>query len=261
MSANQGTLNSFSSIADFHEDLNVGGAGNKEYEFLSGTNKNDMITWGQWMDYVLFNKTYPTKSQTESDIAKSYEQLEKQLPIDKRCMDAKTSIYDVLSADKRLSKMKAMWDFTGWGKVKDQPITLLVPVNDFFEKYLYYQLYIGDKWASALSVLRYHTLPYIIRPWQLNGKKMILRTDLALQTIESDWTQGKPQFINPISERVLERPFNGAVNSVHYGDPMPSLPDGWFPKTSWEVNVIGFAECYNGLIYIIDRPLVQNFGI
>ena len=61
-------------------------------------------------------------------------------------------------------------------------------------------------------------LPYEIKPWQLTDRKLRLRTDLDLQHVETDWTNGKQLFMNPISTRVIQGPAGETIFPV--GNPM-----------------------------------------
>jgi hypothetical protein len=291
---NTASDSAYSSIADNHLYLNIAGAGPNEYEFYSGYKGRPMIKWSEWMDYVLFGNKPIDPESGEKALVQAISRQEKGLPSNAPVRNPEYSVYDIISMDPRLSKMKKLIDYVGYPKIGESGITLLVPVNDMFDQIIstyhplafttFQKLDNADKanppnskvtkmpndqslpwaglerpaWQSLLQIMRYHILPYTIDPWQLEGRKLKLRTDLDLQFIKTDWTKyNRPLFINPISTRIIP----GAAGELIYpvGNPLPNLPDVWFPKTEWEVACLGVIKCVNGYVYIIDRPLVfQN---
>lgn len=256
MSAVSGYSTPFSSIADYHQDLNINGASESEYVFMSGTKPENLMPWSAWREYVLFNKTYELPSVVDDQLKRAIAEQNKKLPMDSTVFNTPTSCYDVVAADPRLSRMKWLLDYVGYGKVRDldYPITLFAPINDKFDDTLDYPLNYGVKMVSMLQVLRYHILPYKIHQWQLENRRLRLRTDLDLQHVETDFTNGRKLLLNPISTRELSGPEESMVNG--FGDPIASLPDSWFPKKDWQVDVLGWVDCDGGTVIIIDRPLV-----
>lgn len=244
MSASYGTDQGFYGIADMHQDLNITGAGPTEYEFLSGYSNDTMLNWKQYMDYILFNKQYNTPKQVNQAIAKKLEEQKASRPM---------TVYDVISSHPKLTKFTDLIKLTGYGKPKDTDytFTIFAPVDDRFDEILYYPMYkSADKPIALLQVLRYHILPYLLEPWQAQDRKLRLRTDLEMMTIDTDFTGGKQQLLNPI-----QTPGMGDLNMYPYGDPYMSSPDNWFPRVTSEVNILKIIKCINGFIYIIDRPL------
>ena len=243
MSANYGTDSGWYNLAPFHEDLNINGAGPMEYEFMSGYTKDTMINWKQYMDYILFNKQYNTPKQVDEAIAKK---------LTEQKASREMTVYDVISSHPQLTKFDDMIKLTGYGKPKDtqMPFTIFAPVNDKFDKVLYYPINnSADKRIALLQILRYHILPYLLEPWQIKNRKLRLRTDLENMTVDTDFTQGRQQLINPIQTPGQD------LNMYPFGDPYMSAPDNWFPKVTSEVNVLEIIKTINGFIYIIDRPL------
>ena len=164
-------------------------------------------------------------------------------------------MYDAISANPQLSKFKALIDYTGYGKVLTPGITLFAPINDRFDEILEYPLTTAYKPVAALQILRYHILPFIIKPWQMEGRKLRMRTDLEQQPIECEWTQGRKQLLNPINTTHIDPAAGSYTNGS--GDPLPARADSWFPKVSWEVEFLGAFECTNGsMLYIISRPII-----
>lgn len=258
MSAVYGTSTAYSAIKDIHEDLNLPGAGNTEYEFLSGysedpTSSKLMMSWDQWMQWILFNQVYKTPVETQSMMEKALIEQDKKLQKNSTSNNSAISIYEYIKSVPNLSKMKKLIDYVGYGKVYDMGITLFAPINDKFDETLEYPLTIAYKPVAALQTLRYHILPFIIKPWQMNGRKLKLRTDLEEQPIETDWTNGKQVLMNPINNTYLAPPVGSFTNPP--GDPVPARADSWFPKISWEVKILGSIECANGMLYIIERPI------
>jgi uncharacterized surface protein with fasciclin (FAS1) repeats len=244
MSANNGTDGGFYSIADIHQDLNINGAGPTEFEFMSGYSRDTMLNWKQYMDYILFGEQYNTPKQVNQAIAKRLEEQKASRPM---------TIYDVISAHPKLKKFNDLIKLTGYNKPKDTdyPFTIFAPIDDRFDEILFYPMHkSANKQIALLQVLRYHILPYMIEPWQLQNRKLRLRTNLEMMTIDTDFTGGKSQLLNPI-----QTPGFQDLNMYPYGDPYMSAPDNWFPKITSEVEVLKVIKCINGFIYIIDRPL------
>lgn len=244
MSANYGTDGGWYNLAPFHEDLNINGAGNKEYEFMSGYTDDTMINWKQYMNYLLFNEQYNTPKQVDDAIAKKLTEDKASRPM---------TVYDVISSNPTLSKFNDLIKLTGYGKPKDTdfPFTIFAPINDRFDETLYYAMKKSpNKQIALLQVLRYHILPYLLEPWQIKNRKLRLRTDLENMTIDTDFTGGRQQLLNPIQTPGLQD-----LNMYPFGDPYMSAPDNWFPKITSEVNVLEIVKTINGFIYIIDRPL------
>jgi hypothetical protein len=261
MSAVYGVDTSYYAIAPIHQDLNIAGAGGSEFEFLSGYSEDSysdrpMMTWDQWMQWILFNEQYSTPKQKQEIMAKAVKAQNKTLPKDSTGNDTASTIYNVISSDPRLSKMKNLIDYVDYGKPFSAGITMFAPVNDQFDKILEYPLTIAYKPVAALQALRYHILPYIIKPWQMEGRKLKLRTDFEKQIIESDWTGGKQLLMNPINLTYLPPPAGSFTNPP--GDPVPARTDNWFPKKDWEVQILASIQCTNGMLYIISRPIVWS---
>jgi uncharacterized surface protein with fasciclin (FAS1) repeats len=251
MSAVYGTSTSYSAISDIHQDLNVGGAGGTELVFRSGYSNdllspNPMLNWNQWMQWILFNTRFNTPAEQEQIVSKALEQQQDNKPKNSIDNNTHTTIYDIIRSDPNLSKIKDLIDYVGYGKMYTQGITFFAPVNDRFDEILKYQLDIAYKPVSALQTLRYHILPFIIKPWQMIDRKLKLRTDLNNKTIESDWTGGQQLLINQIN-----------TNSIP-GDPVSVRGDNWFPTKNWEVKILAIISCDNGILYIIDRPIVPS---
>jgi uncharacterized surface protein with fasciclin (FAS1) repeats len=274
MSAVSGYSTSYSAIRDMHEDLSLAGAGNAEWEFLSGFSEDPygpqpMLRWDEYMQWVLFNTEIPTAAQRDAALQKAIAAQEKTQPLDDTDKNYDTgvhgplrkggvaTIYDVLASDPRLSKIKQLVDYVGYGKMYDQefPITFFAPVNDRFDEILKWPLEIAYKPVAALQTLRYHILPYILKPWQMQDRKLRLRTDLDRQFLESDWTRGKQLLLNPVTLDRISPPAGSFTNPP--GDPYNGRADSWFPKREWEVKFLsGPIECANGVLYIVDRPVV-----
>lgn len=279
---NAATDSAYFSIADNHLYLNLPGAGPNEYEFFSGYQGRPMITWDEWMKYVYFGEKPIDPETKDKALKEAISKQNKALPANAPEKNVEYSIYDIISMEPRFSRMKQLIDFVGYPKIGEEDITVLVPVNDIFDRIigtyhpLAYTALINNQdimpkdqsltwngtqrpaWQSLLQIMRYHILPYPIEPWQLENRKLKLRTDLDLQHVQTDWTDpSNPLFINPISTRVIP----GIHGELTYpvGNPMPNLPDVWFPKKEWNVTCLGTIKCVNGYIYVIDRPLVfQN---
>ena len=244
-SSSFGYNTSYYSISDIHEDLNVGGAGKDEYEFLSGystdlMSKRPMMTWEQWMKWVLFNdKPVPLYKQQQS-----LEKAVNSIPTN----NGKTT-WDIISTHPNLTKFAALAERVGYGKFFDEGNTILAPINSQFDTTLLYPLTmaqvpqtleIPSAQPADLQILRYHILPYMVKPWQLDNRRTRLRTDLELQYVEADWTGDTKYLINPIYQTFGEN----------------SHPSAWFPKKSDEVVVLDSIETTNGYLYIIDRPIL-----
>jgi uncharacterized surface protein with fasciclin (FAS1) repeats len=244
MSANNGTDRGYYAIADFHENLNIPGAGPTEYEFLSGYTKDSMINWKQYMNYILFGEQYNTPKQVDNAIARKLTEDKASRPM---------TVYDVISSHPKLTKFRDLIELTGYGKPKDTdyPFTIFAPINDRFDDTLFYPMHkSANKQIALLQVLRYHILPYLLEPWQMENRRLRLRTDLEMMTIDTDFTKGKRQLLNPIQTLGPQN-----LNMYPFGDPYMSAPDNWFPKITSEVNVLEIIKTINGFIYIIDRPL------
>jgi len=258
MSAIYGTDSAYSSIGGIHLLLNLPGAVNGEYVFDSGTSDKNMMNWKQYMDWILFDKQFVSAEDENKILSRALNKDITSQPNDDTDRNIPVYIYDVIRKTPKLSKFTSMINEVGYGKPVDytQNYTIFAPVDEKFEEYLYYPLYMGERKNSLFQALRYHILPYVIKPWQLKDRKLKLKTDLENQIVESDWTYGKQLLINPISKRNLPLPYGYENSSMHYGDPYPVFPDTWFPKTEWEVNILASIECANGMLYIISRPLV-----
>lgn len=248
MSSVYGVDSAYYAVKDIHQTLNIGGAGGGEYVFTGGSSNNphQLLTWNEWMAWVLFNKGATTLDQHKSIMEKAVYDQEKVLPGNSTTFNRPISIYDVLCADPQLSKFKALVDYTGYGKIWDSPITLFVPLNDHFDEMMEWALDISYKPVAALQILRYHILPFILNPWEMQDRKLKLHTDLDL-SIETDWTNGQQLLINPITQNYISPPAGSFTNLSG---------DDWFPKKDWEVPVLKAIECCNGYIYIIARPVV-----
>jgi len=239
MSGINGTDTNYYSIADIHEDINLPGSWNQEFEFLSGSTGKPMITWQSWMDHFLFNKPIPT-AQDNTNLLNAVNNQLKNQPTDALSHSAPFSVYDALGKFPELSKFKSLVDEVGYGKLKDFQfkVTLFAPINDLFDETLWYTYNIAFTKVALVETLRYHILPYLLLPYQLKDRKLRLRTDLEKRTLNTDWTNGKMVFMNPLN----------------YDD--DTSPNRLFPRSNWEVNCLGIIRCDNGIIYVIDRPLV-----
>ncbi len=262
MSAVNGYDTAYYAIGPIHQDLNVGGAGGTEFEFLSGYSEDPysdkpMMSWDEWMRWILFNEIHKIPKVSNEIMTKAISEQAKTLPYNSTTNNKQKSVYDVLSLMPELSKMKDLVDYVGYGKIFEQGNSFFLPINTNFDKILTYQLTIAYKPVAALQVLRYHILPYIIKPWQMENRKLKMRTDLDQQPIESDWTRGKRLLINPINDEYLSPPAGSYTNPP--GDPVPARTDNWFPKISWEVEILEVLECAGGnMVYIIDRPIIWS---
>ncbi len=225
---------------------------------MSGYSEDTMIPWSAWMQYVLFNQQYDFPAVVDEQLKKAIEKQNKAQKCDSTNFNTPKTCYDIISTHPQLTRMKWLCDYVGYGKVKDLqfPITLFAPIDDKFDETLEYPLNYAFKPTACLQVLRYHILPFVIKPWQMEDRRLRLRTDLEKQPVESDWTNGKRQLLNPISKRKLPEPFGYGVNPI--GDYIPSLPDVWFPKKYWEVDILDCIECAGGIVYVISRPIVFN---
>jgi len=258
MTSSSGYNTSYSAIRDIHEDLNIAGAGPSEFEFLSGFSddpysKYPMMSWDNWMNFILFNEKYPTPLERNAILKKALIDQNKTLAKNSTANDKPITIYDVIKANPRLSKFRELIDYVGYGKVYDSGITIFAPINDQFDQTLEYPLNVAYKPVAALQTLRYHILPFIIKPWQMENRKLKLRTDLDKQPLETDWTKNQRLLINPINDTYMDSVAGSYTNGP--GEPVSSRSDNWFPKISWEVPILKVIECSNGIVYIISRPL------
>lgn len=231
----------FYSIADIHQDLNLPyDNDSQELEFLSGSNGDQMFTWKQWMDYFLFNKKPERVADQVKSVIKGVDDQLKTEKLNNIDRAAPFTVYDVLGVYPQLSKFKEFCDYIGYGKLKDMEfkVTLFAPINDKYDEYMWYLYNVAWTKSTAIDALRYHILPYLLLPWQLKDRKLRLRTDLERRQIDTDWTKGKQQLLNPLS--------------------YSQTPMDWFPKMNWEINIIGTVHCDNGIVYIIDRPIVMD---
>jgi uncharacterized surface protein with fasciclin (FAS1) repeats len=228
MSALSATDTQWSAIKDMHEDINLPGAGNREFEFMSGYNENNMLDWNQWMQYVYFNKAYKLRPNIK--------------PIENP-----NTIYSIISKIPELSKFKNLIDYVGYGKIFDtsNKMTIFAPINYLFDTVLDYPINYAYRKSALIQALRYHILNFVISPSELIDRKLKLRTDLDKQFIETDFTNGKRQLINPFSFRQRD-----------LGNYITDERDNWFPKTSFDVDILEIIKCDNGMIYIISRPIV-----
>ena len=237
-----------------HYYVNLNGAGNKEYEFNSGIYGNPMLTWGQYMDWLLYNKKYYPQNMVNNEIISALQKQDEQNLNYNINNNTGLSVFDFISSINEFSKMKTLLEYVGYNKIFDNNITLFLPVDTMFDNVLSSKLNLKSiytvnprnqnlKWngsdrydyINALQTVRYHILPYVIKPWQLENRKLKLKTDLEGQFIETDFTNGKYQILNPIY--------------------IKNKPDDWFPKKEWEIDVLKSVVCNNGIIYIISRPL------
>lgn len=245
MSSSSGFDTNYSSIGDIHLFLNITGASDKEYEFTSGSTGKPMYNWRQFMDYVLYNKT-PQRVDTQIEVlANGLNEQNKQGKPDSFSINHNVpfTVYSALQLYPNLSKFKKFADYIGYGKLKDMEskVTLFVPVdNEKFDEYFWNLFNVMWSSSTAVDTLRYHILPYLLLPWQLQDRKLRLRTDLEHRQLDTDWTKGKRQLLNPIT--------------------CGEFQADWFPKRDWEVNIIGVIYCDNGIVYIIDRPLIYPMG-
>lgn len=259
MSSVYGIDSSYYALRDIHEDLNL--ARGQEFEFLTGYSsdqKSDrpMRLWEDYMKWVLFNQITPTYNQASDALNSAITNQKSSLPPNSTTNNKSLTIYDVIASDPSLSKFKQMADQTGYGKIHEQNITILAPINDKFDETLHYALHIAYKPVAILQSLRYHILNYIIKPWQLQDRVLRLRTDLSNQPVESDWTYGKHVLINKINPGYIAPIAGSFTNSSPGGDPYPARADTWFPKYTDEVQILEIVECENGYLYKISRPLV-----
>lgn len=264
-SASQGYDTQYYHIGDIHEDLNVGGAGNdQEFEFLSGyssdlMNPKSMRLWKNWMDYVLFNQITPRPYDAEKVLSKALAIQNTNLPSNSTTNNQPLSVYDTICLDPNLSKFKDLINEAGYGLPYSDNITIFAPINNQFDFILGYALKIAYRSVAVLQTLRYHILPYRIKPWQLKDRYLRLRTSLEYNPVESDWTNGKSLLINKINTEYISPPAGSFTNSKFPdADPYPARPDTWFPKITDEVQILKAIECRNGWLYIIERPIVWS---
>jgi hypothetical protein len=261
MSAVYGYDSSYSAIQDTHQDLNLGGAGfNQEFEFLTGfsadpMSERPMRLWKDWYDYIFFNQAKPTLREATSAMDRMVATQAAGLSTNSTSNNQAMTIYEAISADPHLSKFKDLIDQMGYGKIFEQGITIFAPINDQFDEILHYALKVAFRPVAALQSLRYHVLPYIIKPWQLQDRVLRLRTDLNNQPVESDWTRGKRVLLNKINPGYIPPIAGSFTNGSPGADPYPARSDCWFPKLTDEVPILGVKECSNGYLYIINRPI------
>ncbi len=272
MSSLYGVESSYFAIRDYHQDLNVGTAGNNELVFAS--NPSEPMRWNTWLEYALFNKTYPRPSEAEEKLKNA---INKQTNIPQSVLNNEVSaskntpktIYEIISAIPQLSKFKALIDEVGYGKFWDNNITIFAPINDVFDEVLKYPLNMAYRPVAALQTLRFHLLPFELAMWQIKNKKLRLRTDLNeynTATVEIDYTGKEPILLNPIELSKLPSPEGAYTNPARLNkefsydgsgaDPYSGRPDSWFPKKYWEVKILNIMEGVNGVLYIISRPIV-----
>lgn len=235
MSTLNGTDTSYFAFRDIHDRSNLPSAGwDHEFEFMSGTNEKNMLTWKQYMEYIMYGTQYPVNSQAENTVKKAIQKQER----DKPCNTLHT-VEDVIKADPRTTKIAKLLSDTNYKKLSNlyYPATFFAPIDENFDYYLGPYLESGVYSLNAFQTIRYHTLPYEVKPHQLNGRKYLLQSDLNEETFQSDWTNGKRQLLSQ------DTPYPGEIT-------------GWFPQFSWIVNILDIIECAGGVVYIIDRPMV-----
>lgn len=230
MSGLFGSGTAYFAIRDIHDISNLPGTDTQEFEFNSGTNKDNMLNWKQYMQYVMFGTQYPLEKDAVAAIRNATKKDE--------CADK--TVIEVLRSSPMFSKIVKLVDVSGYDKLGklEYPVTFFAPTDDLFDYILKPQLDTGVLSLNALQAIKYHTLPYKITPDQLIGRKLYLETDLNRQRVISDWTNGKAVLNNPISDDML--------------DPIK----GWFPQRDWMVNVTSTIDVAGGSIFVIDRPLV-----
>lgn len=237
MSTLNGTDTSYFSIRDIHDRSNLPSAGwDHEFEFMSGTSEKNMLTWKQYMEYIMYGTQYPTNKDAMDAIKNA---IKKQEMADPTPCDKLYTVKDVVSADPRTKKMaKLLADIT-YKKLDTvyYPVTIFAPIDDNFDYYLGPYLDSGVYNFNAYQAVRYHTLPYNVKPQQLEGRKYLLQSDLNGERFQSDWTNGKRQLISQ------DTPYPGEII-------------GMFPRYSWVINILDIIECAGGTVYIIERPMV-----
>jgi hypothetical protein len=259
MSAVYGVDSSYYALRDMHEDLNL--TRGQEFEFLTGFSEDPMAErpmrlWEEYMQWVLFNQVKPTLREATSTLNRAVEKQTSSLPVNSTTNNHAVSIYEAIAADPRLSKFKQLIDTVGYGKVFENGITILAAINDHFDEILHYALKVAFRPVAALQTLRYHILPFIIKPWQLQDRVLRLRTDLNHHSVECDCTNGKHVLLNKINPGYVPPIAGSFTNGSPGADPYPSRADSWFPKHSDEVPILEVKECSNGFLYIINRPIV-----
>lgn len=234
MSALNGTSSSYFAIRDIHNGSNLSSGWDQEYEFLSGTDNKNMLTWGQYMNYILYDKIPVKPNESLSVLRKAVDEQYKDSPGFKP-----KTVYDVIQSMPNTRKMAKLIKDSGYKKLSDvnYPVTFLVPTDEHFDEFLGPYLNMGVFRFNAFQTVRYHTLPYYVEPGQLKGRKYKLQTDLDKQPVESNWVGDKHLIVSQ------DTPFPGGIY-------------GFFPVRSWDVPVLGYVECEGGIVYIIDRPLV-----
>lgn len=275
MSAIQGgTETAYSAIADYHDRSNLTyDKSSQELEFMSSYSPETTLTWQQYMNWIVYGeKVIPVDSSVRI-LKNAINQMDAEKgtcspPItnlyhqnsgygvqptyifetDKESLD---TVYDVVKNDLRTSKFTQLIDaidspIYSYTKIKslEFPVTILAPVNKYFDSVLYDALNNGVFSLNALQTVRYHVLPYLVKPEQLAGRKFQLQTDLEKKRIVADFTKGKQTFVNQLG--------------VDPTDPMsdPCESQNFIPRNSWIVHVLGITYCAGGIVYFIDRPLV-----
>jgi len=265
MTAQSGYDTSFSAIADYRYDV---GLTNDEFEFTSGYRPEEMWTWNQWMNYFLYDDI----PITEKQIKDTLEHNQKKIQINGN--------FEVMSKLPFCSKMKKLIELANYGKPYDNYTTLLVPINDHFDDYLKFSSIdpILRK-QQMVQTVRYHILPFVIKPWELENRKMRLLTDLGQQRVISDWTQQTKYLVNPLNNDQWSVNTNvwGKNENPNYRNvgiiPKP-IPRGenysitnsygysnfgsFAPEDSDYVKILDYIETATGYIYIISRPLIAN---
>lgn len=261
MSSVYGVDTSYSAEKDLHSNLNL--TRGQEYEFLTGysedpTSERPMRLWEDWMAWVLFNQVKPTAREAKQSMENAISKQDATLaPNSTRKNSAKT-IYDVIASDPSLSKFKQLIDYVGYGKVWSDQITIFAPTNDRFDEIMYYPLQMAYKPVAALQVLRYHLLPFVVKPWQMQDRKLKLRTDLDHQPLISDWTNGQRILMNQLTTSYIPPAPGSFTNGPVGADPVAARTDNWFPKRTDEVKILEMVECDNGWLFKIDRPVLWS---
>lgn len=260
----------YSAIADIHDRSHLTySKESRELEFMSSITPETSLTWEEYMKWILYQQKGISPKLLENAINKDLK--------DKACSAASGlygqnsgygiqptivpsvgkaelhTVYDVVRNNPLTSKFADMIDKTTSSLFKynkihslEFPVTLLAPINDEFDSVLYDGLNNYSQVLNAFQTLRYHVLPYVVKPEQMIGRKYRLTTDLEKEKIESDWTEGKRTFVSQMG--------------LFTGDYMenPGEAQSYFPRDSWNIKVLDVIYCAGGIVYIISSPLRFN---
>jgi hypothetical protein len=228
---------SLHSFRDFHDYSSLGQAALSEYEFMSSTN-GEPITWGQYLDYILYGTQYPTKKKAEESVQKKID--EQKLP-NPNCNELHT-VWDVIRSHPKLTKFSTMLANCNYKKINtvDYPVTVFAPIDELFDYVLGPSLDLGVYSLQSLQAARYHTLAYPVQPKQLKGRLYQLQSDLDGQRFFCDWRTDEPRLINQ--------------TGLDFNDPIEM--NSFIPKSGWDVKLLGSVSCAGGWVYLVDRPML-----